>query len=105
MVDIPHLAVPLRTDGTGAMAVLEQDSVEDITQCCAVLLATTIGDRVEVPDYGIPELAFRTEAPLEAIAAAVEEWEPRADLDITDQPGLGGDLTTTEFLAKVRPRV
>lgn len=78
MADIPHLASPLRIDGTAA-AVIEQDSDEDLLQCVATLLRTPVGSRDELPEYGVPDLAFRTDTGelQEEILAAIRQWEPR----------------------------
>lgn len=75
---IPHLAFPLRYRD-GKVAVNEQDSYEDVRDCVAAIASFTIGSRIEMLDFGIPEQAFRERgADPVAVRAAVERWEPRA---------------------------
>jgi phage baseplate assembly protein W len=62
-------------------ATVEQDTVEDVTQCVYAVLATEIGERQEEPEYGVVDMAFlQGGADLEEIQTAVTEWEPRARL-------------------------
>lgn len=91
---IPHLAIPLQLSGTGGFAVVEQDGLDEIAQSIAVCVATPVGSRIEVPDYGTPRAEFVGPSPAD-ITAALAEWEPRADLDVTVVAGLGqiGELT------------
>lgn len=74
---VPHFQVPLQLRG-GSFATHEQDTLDEIAQCVQVLLSTTEGQRVELPDYGIPDLAFVTDIPIVDIENRIEEWEPRA---------------------------
>lgn len=82
---IPHLAVPFALDGRGHARTVEQDTVTEVGQCVAVLLATRPGDRLVVPGYGIDDRTFDTADGIddESIADAVAEWEPRVTVDIT----------------------
>jgi phage baseplate assembly protein W len=77
---IPHFAVPFRVDTSGSVAVVDQDSDEEIAQCVRVLMSTTMGERIELPDYGIPNPVFATVSTHDDadMAAAVGKWEPRA---------------------------
>jgi phage baseplate assembly protein W len=102
---IPHLALPLRLNGRGSAVTVEQDSPEEIAQCVAVVLATPVGSRVEVPDFGSPRADFDEQPDTAGMVAAVEEWEPRADLDVTAVEGLGLSGTVTEIAAEVAPHV
>jgi phage baseplate assembly protein W len=45
-----------------------------------VLFSTTRGQRIELPDYGVPDQVFSTESSVDTseLAAAVNQWEPRA---------------------------
>lgn len=80
-----HLALPLRLDSTGRLAVVAQNSPEDVAQSVGVLVATRPFERVAVPGYGTPDP--QADGPnLTATRAAVEHWEPRAgtvDLTLT----------------------
>lgn len=77
-VSIPHLALPLRYVN-GSALVNEQDSPDDIADCVYAICKTNPGDRVELPDFGLLDMAFGQE-PLSASAAQtqIEQWEPRA---------------------------
>lgn len=79
-VQVPHLAFPFRFGADGAARVLEQDTQEEVEQCVKVLVLTQRGERLEVPDFGIEEPAFQTGVDLEAIRAAAEEWDDRAQV-------------------------
>jgi phage baseplate assembly protein W len=78
MPDIPKLAFPFARG-----AYREQDSDEEIIDCVEVLLSTNRGERIEVPDYGLPDQAFREGgASQEQIVATINEWEDRADISV-----------------------
>lgn len=84
LIDTPHFKFPfkLTTDGTRAM-VVEQDSDEEIMDCLEVLLSTQPGERIELPDYGVPDQAFRENGldPV-VVSDAVRQWEERAEIFI-----------------------
>ena len=77
---IPHLTFPFRVDTSGSVDVLDQDSDEEIAQCVRVLLSTTMGERIELPDFGVASPVFTTMSSHDDadMAAAVGKWEPRA---------------------------
>lgn len=84
MVDVPHFAFPLKLSKGGSFAVVEQDSEDDVAQCVQVLLSTPVGSRVELPEYGVDAFEFTTRVDRAAIASAIEDWEPRADVTLDD---------------------
>lgn len=100
----PHFAVPLRLDRTGRFATVEQDSPDEIAQCVAACLATPEGSRVEAPDYGSPRTDFHV-GNLADLVAAVAEWEPRADIDVTVVEGLGSSTTAVDIAVAVKPHL
>ena len=51
------LAFPLRVDTRGAFAVVT-DQVESARQSLVVLISTRQGERVMMPDLGMPDLVF-----------------------------------------------
>jgi phage baseplate assembly protein W len=68
----------MRFTATG-FATVEQDTADDITMCCAAVLAYPLGSRPERPDFGTPEQAFRDQGPnVIEIRQALQAWEPRA---------------------------
>lgn len=75
---IPHFAYPLTLGQDGSFATLEQDSRAEIRQCVAVLLATTIGSRIELPSYGVPDVTFTHGETIGLVQQAIATWEPRA---------------------------
>lgn len=84
-VQVPHFKLPLRIGLDGHAEVLEQDTPEEIAQCVQVLLSTRVGDRIESPEYGIPDQVFTTVPDLATIQAAIERWEPRATVKLVSE--------------------
>jgi phage baseplate assembly protein W len=85
-VSIPHLALPLRYQN-GSAVVNEQDSLDDIADCVYAICVTNPGDRSDLPDFGLLDMAFGQQ-PLSATAAQtqIEQWEPRAQILIDLAP-------------------
>ena len=86
MDDVPHLALPLRIVGDRYVRV-QQDTVDELVCTVAAITQFPLGYRIERPDFGIvpPELDNR---PLNVmdIEQAVEAYEPRAAVTVTEQP-------------------
>jgi phage baseplate assembly protein W len=79
-VTVPKFKVPFEIEGKHADYV-EQDSTEEITQCVTTVLETHIGDRADIPTFGVEDQAFREGgADVQALSDAVRDWEPRADV-------------------------
>jgi phage baseplate assembly protein W len=77
---IPKLKVPLRM-GDGGLAVVDQDSPEEVAASVYALLSTERGSRLGDPDYGVEEAGFEVFPPEEAIdewMVQIERYEPRA---------------------------
>lgn len=89
---VPRFKMPLSLGPTGSFQVVEQDSVEDVVQCVEALLLTLEGQRLELPDYGIPDPVFSTTLPLAEIQSRIEEWEPRAEILMQERPDLWEEL-------------
>jgi phage baseplate assembly protein W len=77
-----HLAFPI-TVGTKSLATVTQDSNQDVAQSVALLLNTRPGERRSVPEYGLPDPVFDHLEETEVLAV-VGQWEPRAELDMTN---------------------
>lgn len=75
---LPHFSYPVQVGSDGALGVLDQDSRAEVSQCVAVLLATTTRTRVELPSYGVPDLTFTRGEQLALVQQAITTWEPRA---------------------------
>ena len=91
---VPHLRIPFRIDRTGTAEVVEQDSFEEIAQCVQTLVTTRLGERVEVPDYGIPDQVFLSEPAVQSasLATQIEQWEPRATALVESTPDSADEL-------------
>lgn len=78
MTVVPHLALPFRISG-GSPTCNEQDTAADVRDCVEAIVRTVQGQRIELPDFGIPDETF-TESGAEPaeIQVAVQTWEPRA---------------------------
>jgi len=99
-VAVNHFVIPFQYDATGAAAVVEQDTIGELSQCVRVLLSTPLGTRIEQFDYGIPDVTFTSESRVIAqIQAALARWEPRAiGTQLTVTPGSDG---STSIIAKI----
>lgn len=84
---VPHFATPFRIDAaTGGVAVVEQDSYEDVAGCVAVVVGTRPGQRPLVPDLGTPEMLFARDVDSAVIISAATDWEPRATVVVEAGP-------------------
>lgn len=73
----PHFAFPFRF-GRGGVPCVEQDSPEEIQQSAEMALRWRRGNRLGLPDYGLPPQEMRMGgADLTAITAAVARFEDR----------------------------
>ena len=103
MTDVPHFDLPFRFTASQA-AVVEQDSVEEIAECVLAILLCPQGYRVELPEFGLADPTFSTPGvDLAAVRQAVELWEPRADLLLTQRPDALDELIRrVQVLVQVR---
>ena len=84
---VPHFDLPFRFDATGHAAVVDQDTLEDVSNCVQAVLRTTVGQRQEMPTFGITDPTLQTQPILQGdIIAAVLDQEPRAVLVIDQSP-------------------
>jgi hypothetical protein len=84
-VEIPHLAWPLTLANDGALAQVEEGTIEDVRQCVRVLLLTPLRVRPLAPDIGVEDPTF---APVDeaALAARLEELDDRARVSVIASP-------------------
>src|SRR5690606_15301925 len=87
---VPHLAYPLRRAASGALAVVEQDTLADVRQCVHLLARTPRGARPLAPDIGVEDPTFGGGVDPLALAGDLESWEPRAAVRV-EADGPGGD--------------
>jgi phage baseplate assembly protein W len=79
---IPQLAAPFNIVGD-SVSTVEQDSEADITQNAEIVLRYTKGERQALPEFGIPDLAFRENGiKPEEVIADVKKWEPDATIEV-----------------------
>lgn len=83
---VPHFDLPFRFV-SGHAAVVNQDTLADVTNCVEACLLTIIGERTELPEFGIPDPTFENQPiDLGAITDAVLAQEPRAIILLTQNP-------------------
>jgi hypothetical protein len=100
MADIPHLALPFRF-ANGAAVVYDQDTTDEIMSCVLAIALCPLGYRVELPTFGVPDLTFSEGvAPIDALEAALAEWEPRAH-EVADAWADGLDAFVSHVLVRV----
>lgn len=84
-VEYPHFTLPFQFVPAGAgglaAAVAEQESIAEIGTCVEAIIRTVQGQRTSLPDFGIPQVEFNTDADATAatVAACVLEYEPRVE--------------------------
>lgn len=92
-IEIPHLALPLRFAGRRAV-VVEQDSADDVAMCVEAAARTTLGERDEVPEFGVSHDLFGiVGGDLEELRVELAASEPRAAVVVEQIDGLR-DLNT-----------
>lgn len=82
---IPKFRVPLQLQN-GRLALVEQDSEDNVAACVYAILAYERGSRLEDPNFGVDDPSFETvpvdtDEWLEQIAA----YEPRAQVQTTEE--------------------
>jgi hypothetical protein len=85
MIEIPHLAWPPRLietpDGGLIYESVEQDSPDHIEDRVQIAARTLIGDRLEDPQFGVPDDVLRApRVDLDAFRLALADSEPAAAL-------------------------
>lgn len=81
------LTFPLTITPTGQLHAVDQDTPQDIASCVGAIMRTPPGWRLDTPDFGQPAgLLFQQNGVSpQAVADAINEWEPRADGTIVAQ--------------------
>lgn len=85
--ETPNFRFPFQfTPGGGRVQYREQDTDDEIMDSIEVLLLTPQGERIDIPNYGVPDQTFQMNgANLAAIQTAIELWEERADVTVDDE--------------------
>lgn len=102
---VEHFDFPFRfSNQSKHVAVVDQDSVDDVANCVMAAVITDFGSRDEVPTFGVPDQLFKLQPlSLEIIVNAVSEWENRAELVLTQQTD-SRDSLVDNILAVVNVR-
>jgi len=83
---VPKLKVPFSFT-SGKAATVEQDSTDEIIQCCQAVLLTPVDSRIELPEFGTPDQTFASpHADPTEVRRALDRWEPRAQAIVTESP-------------------
>jgi len=103
VTDVPHFSLPFRF-ATPAVAVSEQDSLDEIADCVYAVLVCPLGFRVEAPLFGLADQTFAMPAPdLDEIRDVIETWEPRAAALLSQRPDALDELIAhVEVLVQLR---
>jgi phage baseplate assembly protein W len=101
----PQIAVPFEIMDSGHVREVEQDSLDEIAISVQNILAYRIGDRVELPTFGVPEPLFRltSEDVSSILAEHVSRWEERAHILIEERPG-DWDNMVRQFIVEIQGR-
>lgn len=76
-----HLRLPIALGSDGTFLTVAEDSDGEVVQNVAVILRTREGERLATPEFGTPDPTF-TGLDIAAVLPVVEQYEPRADLDV-----------------------
>lgn len=86
MTRLPHFGHPFRFEN-GRAVVVEQNSLDDVATCVETIVRYRQGDRIAVPNFGIDDLTFTEgDLDLDAMVQAIERWEERVDVLISEAP-------------------
>ena len=102
MDDLPHIALPIQILGS-AFATNQEGTNDEVAACVAAIVAFPLASRDEAPDFGIADPTFSVR-PIDTteIEEAVETWEPRASVEITEAPYDPSDPTAAELQIAVQ---
>lgn len=101
MDPIPHLSLPLRIKGSGYAAV-QQDTLDELVCSVHAVCSFPIGSRIESPDFGIPEYELSDRPlPVQQLEAAIEAWESRASVEVSEAAYDPSDPLATRLQVRV----
>lgn len=79
-VETPHFSYPFRF-ADGAAAVVEQDSLDEVSDAVLRITNTEKGERDDLPEFGVTYPLFdQVPVDMERLTEEIREWEPRANL-------------------------
>jgi phage baseplate assembly protein W len=87
-LDTPQISLPFEILPNGRVREVEQDSLDEIAMAVEAILRYPVGYREELPDFGIPDLTFRTDRQevSNLLLTYVSRWEPRARILVEQRP-------------------
>jgi hypothetical protein len=87
VADTPHFAFPMRRAPDGSVAVVEQETVDEIEACVLAIVYTRAGQLDDQPDFGISEYTFMQQ-PIsrEQVVEEILRTEERATLLVEEEP-------------------
>lgn len=85
-------AHPLRLDNDGAIATVEQWSLQQASQVALGIVSTPLGERLLAPDFGLPD-PIGVGISQDTIVAAMDLCEPDLEVDEADVRDIGVDGT------------
>jgi phage baseplate assembly protein W len=103
-IDTPQIALPFTIRSNGLVDEVEQDSLDEIAMAVETILRYPQDYRVDLPDFGTPELTFHTD-PNEVsrvVLDHVSRWEERAHLLIENRPDQWDELVQNYVLTLER---
>ncbi len=94
-MNIPHFSLPVRYDSAGRIVTVEQDSIDDVTNCVNAAVRTERGTRAWVPEFGITDPTFEmTPVDIKTMQDEISSSEPRAILNLNQNIETSDGLAT-----------
>lgn len=86
--DTPQISYPFEIQANGLVRELEQDSLDEVAMSVEICLRYPLGYRDELPEFGVPELAFNPgDSDLISIVQShVSRWEDRVHILVEERP-------------------
>ena len=97
-----HFRFPFRFVA-GRAATVAQGSDTEIEQGVRVLLLSHIGERVEVPEFGVEDQTFRERWDEAVVRQAASEWDERIEVALRETPDLANAMVR-DLLVQVAER-
>lgn len=90
----PHFGWPFTFSPETGVAVVEQDSLDEIMANVRLIVSCPLGAWLDVPSFGVPSPLF-AQAPVNTsgIEQAIVQWEPRAVTTAREYPDAFNDAT------------
>lgn len=102
-IDTPQIALPFEILSSGLVNEVEQDTLDEIAMSVECCLRYPLGSRVELPEFGVPDLTFMTQDSdaRGILESHISRWEDRVQVLIEERPA-DWDQMSREFVVKVQ---